>query len=208
VHIPHTAGTRGSRDTTTRPTPHRSHRKHEQWRAVGVGVCTQHQYRPHDRPHQKARPNEQSEHTSASDDAPESPRCHAETARQDPDETPTPTGRHERERATTIYTHKRRHTTKPTTPNEQGITHAGARACPRTQTRDSHQRHNKIQPKTRARASDDLHPQATLRGRLSTSDGNFAPTSKASAKAERELTRECERPPRCSSTTTRTCLAV
>ena len=162
----------------------------------------------HDRPHQEARPNEQSEHISASDDAPESPRCHAETARQDPDETPTPTGRHERERATTIYTHKRRHTTKSTTPNEQGITHAGARACPRTQTRDSHERHNKIQPKTRARASDDLHPQATLRGRLSTSDGNFAPTSKASTKAERELTRECERPPRCSSTTTRTCLAV
>ena len=51
----------------------------------------------HGRPsHQEARPNEQSEHISARDDATESPRWHAETARQDPDETPTPTGRHER----------------------------------------------------------------------------------------------------------------
>lgn len=172
--------------------------------SMGVDVCIQHQYRPTTDHTKKHAPTSKASTLARAMTPPKAPGA---TPKQR-GKTPTPTGRHERERATTIYTHKRRHTTKPTTPNEQGITHAGARACPRTQTRDSHQRHNKIQPKTRARASDDLHPQATLRGRLPTSDGNFAPTSKASAKAERERTRECERPPRCSSTTTRTYLAV
>ena len=165
----------------------------------------------HNRPHQEARLNEQSENMSASDGAPDNPRCLAETARQDTNETPTSTGWQSERESEIIYMHKRRHTTKSMTHNEQGIKHAGARACSRTRTCDIHpstKGTTKVQPKTRARASEDLQPQATLRDRLATSDGNFAPTSKASAKAERERTRECERPPRCSSTTTRTCLAV
>ena len=151
--IPHSAGTRGLRDTT-RPTP-----LPPETRTMEDGGCGRAHTISipiHDRPHQEARPDEQSEHTSVSDETPDSPRCRAGTARQDPDETPTPTRRQEREQATTVCTHKRRYTTKPTPPDEQGITHAGARVCPRTLTRDSHQRHNTSSTKTRARASDDF----------------------------------------------------
>ena len=173
-----------------------------------MGVCTQHQYRPTTDHTKKHAPTNKA-----------STRARATTPPTAPGATPkqrgkTPTRPRRQPDGTNVS--KRQpftRTNDDTQPNQQRPTNKGSRM--RALARAREPKHatatkgtTKVQPKTRARASDDMHPQATLRDRLSTFDGNFVPTSKASAKAERERTRECERPPRCSSTTTRTCLAV